>query len=310
MSSDDSDRTVFKPAISGSPDHTLMRPMPGGRNFGDSGNTLQQPAPLAGVVPRNAQRQAPAMDSQASYFRIASGLNPLVDAASPLIAVFEKTRKSMSHPNVGGLHQRLTSEIRIFETRVREMGVAPEIALSTRYLLCSALDEAVLNTPWGSDSAWAQRTLLSVFHNETSGGEKFFLILDRVRQSPAENINVLELIYILLSLGFEGKYRLMSRGRDAIETIRDDLFSIIRNYRGEYERNLSDRWQGLGQSKNTLAHYIPMWVIVTLVVALLFFGFSGFRYWLYETATPVYEQLETISTAAIDEQPLENKNVK
>src|SRR5690606_38681529 len=116
--------------------------------------------------------------------------------AATLIAVFEKTRQSMSHPDVGGLHQRLTNEVRAFESRLREMGMRQETVLAARYVLCSALDEAVLNTPWGSESAWAQRTLLTVFHNETSGGEKFFLILDRTRQSPAENLDMLELIYI------------------------------------------------------------------------------------------------------------------
>ena len=200
----------------------------------------------------------------------------------------------MSHPNIGGLHNRLTSEIRVFDSKIRDLGVKPEVAMSARYMLCSMLDETVLNTPWGSDSPWAQRTLLTVFHNETSGGEKVFLILDRMRQAPAENIDILELIYVCLSLGFEGKYRLMNRGRDALEQIREDLFVTIRTVRGEYDRTLSDKWQGLGKTSNTLANYLPMWVIVTIVASLLFFSFSGFRYWLYASSTPVAEQLETI----------------
>lgn len=308
MSSDDSDKTVFKPAPGGSnPDHTVMRPMPGGRGFGGAPqNPPPQQPPQYRPQPQQGAMRQPAMESDAAFFRSGSGLNPLVNAAASLVAVFKQTRQSMTHNDIGGLHQRLTNEIRLFESRVRDLGVAPEIALSTRYILCSALDEAVLNTPWGSESAWAQRTLLSVFHNETSGGEKFFLILDRMRQSPAENIQVLELFYILLSLGFEGKYRLSPRGRDAIEQIRDELFTTIRRYRGDYERHLSDHWRGLGRTKNTLTQYIPMWVIVTVVVALLFFSFMGFRYWLYESATPVAEQLHGIAEETIEKTDEKN----
>lgn len=314
--SNDSDKTVFKPMPGGTgranphvgSDSTAMRPTPGGRGArstpsGARDSTAPFQGAQAGVVSRGGPSASNRGDS--SFFRNISGLNPLVNAASSLIAVIEKTRQSMSHPDIGGLHQRLTSEIRSFDAQVRALGVKPEIALAARYIVCSALDETVLNTPWGSESAWAQRTLLSVFHNETSGGEKFFLILDRMRQSPAENINMIELIYICLSLGFEGKYRLMTRGRDALEQVRDELFTIIRGYRGEYERTLSSSWQGLGGVSKTLTHYVPLWVIVVAVLCVLFFGFGGFRWWLYESTTPTSERLENVVIEA-DKKILEN----
>ncbi|WNO08065.1 type IVB secretion system protein IcmH/DotU [Teredinibacter sp. KSP-S5-2] len=299
--SDDSDKTVFQQPRPGM-DRTVMRPSPGRRR---AAAQPRAPQPQQQAPARAMAGGRPSLDTEAAYFRTASGLNPLVNAASTLIAVFEKTRQSMSHPDVAGLHTRLTNEIRAFEGRLRDLGYKQEIMLSARYVMCAALDEAVLNTPWGSNSPWAQRTLLTVFHNETSGGEKFFLILDRMRQTPGENLDMLELIYICLSLGFEGKYRLANRGRDQLEHIRDELFSVIRSYRGEYERALSENWQGLGNIRRTLTDHIPMWVIVTIAVAILFFGYSGFRYWLYKTSAPVAEKLVEIST--IEEQENSNK---
>jgi len=297
MSPDDSDKTVFKQPTPGG-DRTVMRPMPGGRGAGGSQASPQESSgiPQPGRAPtHNANARAPAMDTGAVYFRTDHGLNPLVNAASTLIAVFEKTRHSLSHPDVGGLHQRLVNEIKTFEASLRDLGVRQEVVLSARYLMCSVLDEAVLNTPWGSESAWGQRTLLSVFHGETSGGEKSFLILDRMRQTPADNLDILELFYICVSLGFEGKFRLMNRGRDALDQIREELFAIIRRHRGEYERALSPSWTGLGKTRNALTEYVPMWVVVALVLTILFFGYSGFRYWLYTSATPVTEELINIS---------------
>lgn len=285
MSADDSDKTVFKQPIPGG-ERTGMRPMPGAR-------TTPQNNP-----PQNyAQSTARPMptDDRNIHFSSDGGTNSLVQAASTLIAVFEKTRQSMTHPNVGGLHQRLIHEIKAFEERARNLGIRQEIILSARYLLCSVLDEAVLNTPWGSESAWAQRTLLTVFHSETSGGEKSFLILDRMLQSPAENLDIIELFYIFLSLGFEGKYRLIGRGRDGLDQIKEELFTIIRRQRGEYERALSSRWAGLGNIKNPLSDYIPMWVVVSFMLAILFFSYTGMRYWLHASAVPVVEQLNDFS---------------
>lgn len=286
---DDSDKTVFQQPQP-SMDRTVMKPSPGRR-----------PSPRAGGVPNPGSTRPipaitrPSVDTEAAYFRNESGLNPLANAASTLTAVFAKTRQSASHADVGGLHRRLVNEIKTFDARLRELDYKNEVVLSARYITCVILDEAVLNTPWGSNSPWAQRTLLSVFHNETSGGEKYFQILERMRQSPSENLDMLEFFYITLSLGFEGKYRIANRGRDQIELIRDDLFKTIRSYRGEYERELSTSWRGLGAARRTLTDFIPMWVIGVLAAALIFFSYSGFRYWLYESATPVAERLHELS---------------
>ena len=164
--SDDSDKTVFKPMPGGlggrsgvgqgANDRTSARPLPGGRPTAQAysggsgspfpgGSAPQQNHNLAGnpqgVVSRT-QNAAPGR-ADANFFRNVSGLNTLVNAASSLIGVIEKTRQSMSHPDVGGLHQRLTTEIRAFDAQVRASGVKPEIALAARYVLCSALDETI-----------------------------------------------------------------------------------------------------------------------------------------------------------------------
>ena len=285
--SSEKDKTVFRPRAPQNVDRTIIRPTPGRRGGASAPRTQEA----------NFQTYAPndnIANSNINSFRISYGLNPIVNSASTLIAVFQKTRNTASHADVAGLHQRLTNEIRDFQLQLQKLEVKPEIVISARYVLCSALDEIVLNTPWGAESHWPQKTLLTVFHNETSGGEKFFQILDHMRQTPSENMDMLELMYILISLGFEGRYRFADRGRDALEQVRDELFSIIRNYRGEYERTLSPRWQGLGKIRNSLTQYIPMWVVVSVMSAILVMSYSGFRYWLYDTSSPVVKQLNEI----------------
>lgn len=301
MSSDNADKTVFRQPVNRG-GGTVLRPMPGGRVSGDSAAPPGSPAP-AQQSPSYMQQPSSSgyarsqhADFGTAQFQTTFGLNPLVNAAAMLIAVFTKTRETVTHPNVGGLHQQLVGEIKLFEARSKEAEIKPEIILAARYLLCTILDEAVLNTPWGAESAWTQRTLLSVFHNETEGGEKFFIILDRMRHSPAENIDILELMYIFLSLGYEGKYRVLHRGRDLLEQLRDELFQIIRRHRGEYERTLSPSWQGLGKIRNTLTEYVPMWVVASIIGGVMLLSYSGLRYWMHESTNHVAKQLTEIST--------------
>jgi len=283
----ENNKTVFRQSSPAS-NHTVMKPVPGGRIPSPYGTNTNQTINTINPVAQNYT-----MDSE--IFRKSRGLNPLVNAASVLLAVFEKTRNAVSHSDVEGLYRSLVNEIKLFEENAKEQAVSSEIVLSARYILCTILDEAVLNTPWGCESAWTQRTLLSTFHNEASGGEKFFVILDRLRENPSDNIVVLELFYLCLSLGFQGKYQLDQRGSENINAIRNELFSIIRTFRGDYERGLSTDWQGLGQIKNPLSSYVPLWVVASLVAALLIFSYSGFRYWLYNSSGPMVAKFDNIT---------------
>ena len=297
--SSEKDKTVFRPRAPKNVDQTIVRPRPGRR----SGQPTPQPAASSppAYQPIDDYSQVNSADFKSTF-----GLNPLVNSASTLIAVFQKTRNTVSHSDVAGLHRRLSNEIRDFQTELQRLEIKPEIAVSARYIICSALDEIILNTPWGAESHWPQKTLLSVFHNETSGGEKFFQILEHMRQTPSENRDMLEFMYILISLGFEGRYRFADRGRDALEQLRDELFSIIRNYRGEYERTLSPSWEGLGQSRNSLTQYIPIWVVASVMGAIIVASYSGFRYWLYDVSAPVVNQINAIVEADKPKEPKKN----
>ncbi|WP_027328453.1 type IVB secretion system protein IcmH/DotU [Marinimicrobium agarilyticum] len=286
---DSPDKTVFRQPKPGG-DRTRMKPSPGAR-------VEPPPRPAEPIAP-------PPREPVAAQALLPSrGLNPLVSAADTLLAVHSKVRQSARHPDVAGLYRQLTQEIRQFEAKAREQGLPPETVLAARYILCSVLDEAVLNTPWGSDSPWAQRTLLSAFHNETSGGEKFFQILDRMNQAPSQNLDMLELMYLCLSLGFEGRYRLAHRGRDVLEQIKDDVYRTIRRYRGEHERSLSPSWEGLGRTRSTLTEAIPLWVWAAMVALVLVLTYSGFRYWLYTSSSPVVEQLQSVNESIESSSP-------
>ena len=272
-------------------ERTVVRPVPGGRRMGGAAAPATPPpkSPPRGYTERLA-----------TSLPMASGINPLVRCASSLLVVAGQLRNSLSHSDADGLRNQLAREIREFEACARAQGIADSTVLPARYVLCSLLDEAVLGTPWGSESLWAKQGLLISFHKEAWGGEKFFQALDRLIAYPSGNLHMLELMYLCLGFGFEGRYRVREGGRDQLEAVRERLYQTIRAQRGEPERELSPHWRGVAPPRDPLIQMVPLWVLSAVAVALLLAMFTAFRFALHRDSEPLFLRVASLDVAAIE----------
>ncbi|MGK9419558.1 type IVB secretion system protein IcmH/DotU [Pseudomonas cedrina] len=159
--------------------------------------------------------------------------NALLAAAWDLLSQVAQLKFISGRESLQALNDQLSSGINAFEAHALHLGVQNSQVMSARYVLCSVIDEAVVTTPWGNRSDWSSRSLLSRFHNETFGGEKFFQLLERLSRDPVKHVAMLELMYLCLLLGFEGKYRVMERGRVHLEAVHDAVYRQIRHVRGD-----------------------------------------------------------------------------
>ncbi|MCX7088469.1 MAG: type IVB secretion system protein IcmH/DotU [Methylococcales bacterium] len=278
-------------------DKTILRPMPGGRK-----PQIQQPAAVAlssaAATPFNASISDNVRDACAN----ATG-NPITGAAITLLSLVASVRNTASHPDIEGLRATIIEEIKQFEIKIKQQGVSSEQVQAARYALCTLLDETVLNTPWGSNSIWGTQSLLIFFHKEAWGGEKFFLILKNCMQQPGTHLDLLELLYFSLCLGFQGRYRVEDHGSSKLEEIRENAYQIIQRQRGDVERNLSLHWQGIKDKRNTLAKLIPFWVIGAVVALVLMLSFLGWLYLINATSNPLLTKLYAIKDG-INVQPV------
>ena len=263
-------------------DRTIIRPSPGGRR------------PAEGAPPPPPSQSSPQRPIGGGGYTIDQGLNPLVTAASPLLSLIVELRNTLTHSDVASLRKHMEDEISAFESRAAAAQIDRESIHAARYCLCTVIDETVLNTPWGNQSAWSSNSLLILFHQEAWGGEKFFVILERMLKNPAHHVDMLELMYICLSMGFEGKYRVLEGGPRSLEQIHDTLFQTIRRQRGEFERDLSPHWRGEEDLRNTMRFYVPLWVVATLSCALLLSTYLVFSYFINQASTPVFKELYSI----------------
>ena len=218
-------------------------------------------------------------------------LNPLVAAAASLLSEVVRLKHSFDSENMQALNQRLCSAIKLFEHRSLHEGAESSQVMAARYVLCTVLDEAVVTTPWGNESEWSQMSLLSSFHNETFGGEKFFQLLARLSQNPREHILLLEMINYCLLLGFEGRYRVLDNGRTQLETIKQRLWQMIRGVRGSYPPPLSPHPEDRPVLRKLWRPMVPLWACVALAgfIACLFYIVLNWR--LGDNTSPVLAKI-------------------
>lgn len=260
-------------------DRTIIRPAPGGRR------------PIVSASAPATQTAAPLNTEDLGRV---GALNPLVGAANPLLSLAAQLRSSPAVGDLQQLRDTLTRSIKEFETNARAKSLRSEVVMAARYCLCTFLDEVIATTPWGAGGTWANNSLLVSFHNESWGGEKFFALLKRVGEDPRGNIDLLELMYLCLAFGFEGKYRVIEGGRSQLEELRERLFLTIRAQRGEPEGELSARWQGVVRQKKTLTSWVPLWVGGVVVAGILLLVYLALSWSLNRSSDPVYAAMHDI----------------
>lgn len=232
------------------------------------------------------QRSVRYIAQQTSFDDFTPGLNPLVNAAAFLLLEIIKIKNGKIE-DIEELRNRLEAEVRSFTNQAQTAGLKESERTAASYLLCTALDESVTSsTIAGASGEWSATSLLSTFHKETHGGEVFFDVLDRTMQQPAANLYLLELIYLLLSFGFEGKYRMQDRGPLSLESKRDSLFKQIRLIRGEPSPDLAKKIDHRTFKNKTYA-YVPMWLIASVVFFCLAVTYWGFSFTLNKKAEPL-----------------------
>lgn len=252
---------------------TFVRPQPGGWSAAraDPGDTRSSDAPP-----------------------VDHGLTPLLALANRLLLLVPQLRATRQVDDPSALRAALAQGVREFATAAQAAGIAPERVWAARYVVCTALDEAAAGTPWGSGGAWGRHSLLAEFHNEAFGGEKVFQLMARLAERPADHIDLLELIYATLALGFEGRYRVVEGGRTQLEAIRAKLAQIIRRERGPSPQALAPHWQGRPAPQQRVLTWLPLAVTAAAGTLLLGAAYAAFAWSLAGHVDPVYARIQQL----------------
>lgn len=167
-----------------------------------------------------------------------AGLNPLVDACGHLFSILSAVKQWETYRQLNKLQKDLIDEINQVQETIKNLGYNPEFILVCRYILCATFDEIISKTCWGNHGQWEAYSLLNAFNQDTHT-DKFFTILERAMKDPPLYMDLMELIYICLSMGYKGEYHKTAEyDPSQLEQITHNLYQHIRAYRGSYSKTL------------------------------------------------------------------------
>jgi len=223
-----------------------------------------------------------------------TGLNPLVALAHRLLLAASQLRSTRHVADPTALRNALAQSVRDFAAQAAAAGIAPERVMAARYVLCTMIDEAAADTPWGGSGVWAQNSLLTMFHNEAWGGEKVFQLMARLAEKPEANRDLLELIYCALVLGFEGRYRVVDNGRAQLEAVRDKLAQILRQQRGDHSPALAQNWLGQAAKRNVALSWLPLAATAALAALVMVVVHFALAMSLSDDSDPVFARIQNL----------------
>ncbi len=261
------------------------------------------------VVPNPGRQRKPSMESGPNTFftqcsdELLQASNLLLRSASPLLNVIYQVRTLVHNPDPSLLRSHLIDEVKKFEQQAKVDSISAETIAAARYCLCTVIDETAAKTPWGGGGIWAKYSLLVTFHNETWGGEKFFQILARVTQTPAVYRDLIELMYFCISLGFEGRYKILPNGHSQLELLRLKLTEILADLKGEKSKYLSPNWQGIIKPRPPIWTLLPVWVSILFCTIAATMLYITFAFKLSDESDHVFAKMLQIPVPLLKEKP-------
>ncbi|WP_310642069.1 type IVB secretion system protein IcmH/DotU [Burkholderia cenocepacia] len=174
----------------------------------------------------------PASPSLSARLRSAEqAVNPLFESARTLLRALADTPAVLEPDAVTHRRLGLEQELRLFARVCSELKLRSDHVVRASYSLCAALDEAAMQTRWGSDGAtgvdWQSNSLAVALGHDRQGSDRVFRLIDEALGRPREHLDLLELYQNILDLGFKGRYRFASDGATHLQRIREVVYEVV-----------------------------------------------------------------------------------
>ena len=234
--------------------------------------------------------------------------NPLIEAAKPVFILANSMQQTTSQLSTDSLINKFSLLINNFEENAEKNGAKYDAIQAAKYCLCTFVDELAVRAGW-ADETWSKNSLLVSFYDETWGGERFFEIIQNLKQDSDKNIDLLEFMYLCLQFGYKGKYQVLNNGELEIDKIKRDLLALIHSKRPDQTVNLFKHNPIITnniQRKRRLA--IPLWVVGVLGAVALGIGYFTMQWSLgdkFNTASTKVNSLK-LPSAITKQQDAQN----
>ena len=228
----------------------------------------------------------------------ASSSNPLLAAAAPLLILLGRLRTGLVELQVAPLMEHVTREIDRFERNALTAGINPHEALVAKYALSGTADDIVQNLPGSDRGNWQQYSMVARFFHKRDSGVGFFQEAEKALHAPAQNYNLLELMLICLSLGFEGQFRTMPNGAAELSRIRSAIYESLRRVHPRPDEDVSVMWQPVVQGKGRRFARVPVPAVAGIAALAVVGLFATLLTMINRDGAVAAEELRAVAISA------------
>lgn len=289
------------PAFPQSPDRRHLEEGVGsiGRPAAPEGGFFPQYHDHQPVTPHRAPPRIALQDAlRSSEIGAGSASNPLLASAASLLILLGRLRSGMVELQVAPLMQHVTTEIERFHHNAAAAGLDPHEVLVAKYALSGTADDIVQNLPGADHGNWQQYSMVARFFHKRDSGVGFFQEAEKAMQVPAQRYNLLELMLVCMSLGFEGQFRTMPQGATELARIRKAIHETLRRVHPRPDEDISVIWAPVVQDQRRRFAALPLPLVLggagLAVVAL----FAGLTTWISRDGADAAGQLRLLHQGA------------
>ncbi|MCA8273448.1 type IVB secretion system protein IcmH/DotU [Burkholderia sp. AU30280] len=245
---------------------------------------------------------SPPEDEQTRLAPVLGHRNALLEASRVLLRAFVDMPELIGIGHDERLRDLLMDEVRVFERLCVRANVRNEHMIGARYCLCTALDEAAMRVlasrgDTSGSAAWAAGALTQRIGEDNQGGSKIYALSLRLLKDDADHWPLLEVIYRIFSLGFEGRYP-HGRTFGVHDRVRERIYNAIAVYLPPVPDALSPHAQSNVTIRQTFHFEIPVWMSMALLSVTLCALYAFCRIELGAQADDLQRQLLSIARIA------------
>jgi type VI secretion system protein ImpK len=210
-----------------------------------------------------------------------------------ILLIVIKMRDAEDIGDTAPLRKLIHYYIKQFEKNCAVIGIKPETVNAVKYALVAILDETVLSNKGPAREFWITSPMQLELYGDNIAGEGFYNKLDTMLQEPEKNIDALEVFYICLCLGFQGKY-ILGNAEEREATITKLARTLVRTGNLNIDtlsphairRTVLKKVSGVEKTVR-----IPLWLTGSLLAAALIFGWISISYMASSKASLITEMV-------------------
>ncbi len=211
--------------------------------------------------------------------------NALVAAAGPLLSLLERLCLSPSLPPIENIRDNIEHELLAFRSKMDASKYPMDFIIIAHYLMTATIDELIGKNYMRVYQINAEFKAFTPLTNEDVQPQyRFFEILNYIKERPNQYLDLIELVYFFLIVGFEGHYHLKPDGRQALDNYIEDLYQIIQQNRFHQPRRLFNENP---LPKTVKKSYKTAIITLITAVTLVVFAFFTSQYLLENKAKAV-----------------------